>query len=75
MCDYEHLLERKENDLDFLCGNDTMTSGGGYISHNIVLPSSRDRKECLTTTTIYLFFIFQFHELCEYKHLLEQKQN
>jgi len=33
MCEYEHLLEHKSFDLDFLCGNDIMTIGGGYIFH------------------------------------------
>ncbi len=33
MCEYEHLLEHKKFDLDFLCGNGTITNGGGYICH------------------------------------------
>jgi hypothetical protein len=30
MYELEHLLEQKQIDLDFLCGNGTMTSGGEY---------------------------------------------
>jgi hypothetical protein len=31
MCEYEHLLEHKKFDLDFMSGNGIMTNGGAYI--------------------------------------------
>jgi predicted outer membrane repeat protein len=42
MCEFEHLLEHKKIDLDFMCGNGTITSGGGIFSTKarIVTPCS-----------------------------------
>jgi hypothetical protein len=31
MCEYKHLLGQKKFDLDSLCGNGTMTNGGGRL--------------------------------------------
>jgi hypothetical protein len=64
MCEYEHLLEHKKFDLDFLCGNGTITTGGGYFFPNtrVFIPCST--KEWDNSYIFFKFKIFFFNSLC-----------
>ncbi len=51
MCEYKHLLEQKKFDLDSLCGNGTMTNGGGRpFSQKLELSLHGSTREWISST-------------------------